>query len=138
MAPTENPVPIPLSLKRPPVTGDVSGPSHDAHSLYVTSSAVDRLRYLLTTKEKGKRFRIQIDGGGCFGFKYTLSFDGTVGADDWIYETEDVGVIVDNASMAILSGTILDFESTMMNSMFVLKNPNAKGGCGCGNSFSPF
>ena len=55
---------------------------------------------------------------------------------DKIFEREGVRVFVDPKSFIYLVGTNLEFHETLMESGFKLVNPNAKGSCGCGASFS--
>ena len=43
-------------------------------------------------------------------------------------------VVLDSAKF--LEGTVVEWQSSLMQSGFVFKNPNVKGSCGCGESFS--
>ena len=45
-------------------------------------------------------------------------------------------VFVDPKSYLYLIGTELDYEDGLMASGFKLRNPNVKGTCGCGESFT--
>lgn len=45
-------------------------------------------------------------------------------------------VVIDETSLDLLRGSTLDFQDDLAASMFVIKNPSATAGCGCGNSFS--
>jgi iron-sulfur cluster assembly accessory protein len=47
-----------------------------------------------------------------------------------------VKVVVDPKSFLYLSGTEVDYVDGLTGAGFTLKNPNAKGGCGCGSSFT--
>eukprot|EP00640_Fibrocapsa_japonica_P008488 CAMPEP_0113937928 /NCGR_PEP_ID=MMETSP1339-20121228/4410_1 /TAXON_ID=94617 /ORGANISM="Fibrocapsa japonica" /LENGTH=66 /DNA_ID=CAMNT_0000940843 /DNA_START=366 /DNA_END=566 /DNA_ORIENTATION=+ /assembly_acc=CAM_ASM_000762 len=53
-------------------------------------------------------------------------------------EVQDHGVRVFVEPMALFHvvGTTMDFEETELSSEFTFKNPNAKGSCGCGESFN--
>lgn len=44
-------------------------------------------------------------------------------------------VIVDAKALLVLVGTEMDFVEDEVRSEFVFRNPNAKGQCGCGESF---
>jgi iron-sulfur cluster assembly protein len=44
--------------------------------------------------------------------------------------------MTDPQSFTHLNGTELDYKNELMQSGFVFNNPNAKGTCGCGTSFS--
>jgi iron-sulfur cluster assembly accessory protein len=45
-------------------------------------------------------------------------------------------VLVDPVSLALLSGSEIDFVEDLMGAAFRVKNPNATASCGCGTSFS--
>jgi iron-sulfur cluster assembly protein len=47
-----------------------------------------------------------------------------------------VTVLVDPASLIHVDGTRLDFVREGLNEGFKFDNPNARGECGCGESFS--
>lgn len=46
-----------------------------------------------------------------------------------------VRVVIDSKALMVLVGTEMDFVEDDLKSEFVFKNPNAKGTCGCGESF---
>ena len=53
-----------------------------------------------------------------------------------IFERSGAKVVVDESSLALLDGSTVDFEETMMSSSFVvLNNPQSGASCGCGTSF---
>jgi iron-sulfur cluster assembly protein len=45
-------------------------------------------------------------------------------------------VIVDPKSHLFVGGTEIDYHEGMMGSGFAFTNPNSKGSCGCGKSFT--
>ena len=47
-----------------------------------------------------------------------------------------VKVYVDPEALFSVVGTVMDWEETELTSEFTFNNPNAKGHCGCGESFS--
>ena len=49
---------------------------------------------------------------------------------------EKVHIFVPNKDMPLLFGTEIDFVKVGLNSMFQFTNPNVKGECGCGESFT--
>jgi iron-sulfur cluster assembly protein len=51
------------------------------------------------------------------------------------FEFDGVKVVVDPKSIVYLSGTTLDWESSLLKQGFIFRNPNAKKHCGCGESF---
>jgi len=53
-----------------------------------------------------------------------------------VVEKDGAKVFVDPKSAVFLSGTVIDWQQTLMQSGFVFKNPNVKSACGCGESFT--
>jgi iron-sulfur cluster insertion protein len=103
----------------------------------LTESAAQRIAVLRTQENAENAFlRIAVSGGGCSGFQYGLSFDDRRNEDDFIFERDGVGVVIDDVSLGLLNGAELDFVEDLMGASFQIKNPNAASSCGCGNSFS--
>ena len=78
-------------------------------------------------------------GGGCAGFKYDWGFVDSaeqVNKEDVIIEWADGRFVVDSTSMLYIAGTKIDWREEVFGSQFEISNPNATGGCGCGESFS--
>src|ERR1700686_2866128 len=112
-------------------------------SLSVSPRAVDAIASQM--KKRGTpeaSLRLGLRGGGCSGFTYVIEFhDGAPHARDRVldYTATDgskVRVVVDPKSLLYLSGTVLEWEQTLMRQGFKFVNPNEKTGCGCGSSFS--
>lgn len=103
----------------------------------VTQLAAQKIKSIQTAEaapgEAG--LRVRVVGGGCSGFQYQLTFDEPK-AGDQIFDAEGVRVVVDPKSFLYLSGTEIDYVDGLTGAGFTLKNPNAKGGCGCGSSFT--
>lgn len=82
--------------------------------------------------------RVAVEAGGCNGFQYQFTLIGPsdIAADDARIEQGDALVVVDPASLDLLSGAELDFTDKLMGAHFAVNNPNAASSCGCGTSFS--
>lgn len=80
--------------------------------------------------------RVGVKGGGCSGFNYTLDVTDKPSADDEVFTSNGLRIVCDAKSYLYLNGTEVDFNDSMMQRGFVFNNPNAKGTCGCGASFS--
>jgi iron-sulfur cluster insertion protein len=103
----------------------------------LTKSAVTQLKKLLEDeKESSLAFRIAVEGGGCSGMRYAFSFDDAVADDDQVIEQDQVKVLVDPVSFAYIAGSEIDFKQSLMQSSFVINNPNVTAQCGCGSSFT--
>ena len=78
-------------------------------------------------------------GGGCSGFTYEFTFEreARAGADDKTFRAANgAEVVVDGVSYEYVKGSTIDYVEEMIKSSFeVVKNPRAKGSCGCGASF---
>lgn len=101
----------------------------------ITEAAAQEVQRLLTEEPGKEGLRIEIRGGGCSGMSYGMSFD-TKQEKDHVVEMHGIKVFVDPKSAIYLKGTVLDYQSGLQGKGFVIKNPQAKGSCGCGNSFS--
>ena len=99
----------------------------------VSPSASARIAHLLVGEPAGSRLRVSVLGGGCSGFQYRFEFDAATQPDDKLF---DAHVVVDETSLELLGGSMLDYTDDLSGSAFEIKNPNAKSSCGCGNSFS--
>ncbi len=102
----------------------------------LTENAAKRIQNLLMTEEENSFLRISVTGGGCSGFQYNFIFDNLTTEDDQIFEQFEAKVVIDDISLGFIEGGILDYTEDMVASKFVITNPNATAGCGCGNSFT--
>ncbi len=84
-------------------------------------------------------FRIAVTGGGCSGFKYEMALEEMedVRDIDYSFEVNKIPVLIDMMSWNYLDGATLDYNDSLINSGFKIKdNPQATATCGCGDSFS--
>lgn len=81
--------------------------------------------------------RMRVVGGGCSGFQHKLDLDPEVNPKlDAIFEMHGVPIVIDKRSLLYLEGVTVDFHDDLNRRGFSINNPNAKGTCGCGSSFS--
>ena len=97
-----------------------------------TESAQKEIKRIILEKGKKTYFRIAVQGGGCSGFKYNFSFDDKIKANDKIFNR----TIIDEDSLKIIDGSIIDFKKELIGNSFVINNPKASSSCGWGLSFS--
>ena len=108
-----------------------------SQSLTLTDSAMSRIANVMSANEAlGTKFRVYVTGGGCSGFQYGFKFDPETAFDDDIIDFDNFSVLLDSMSYPYLYGSTLDFIEDLSGSKFVIKNPNAKTTCGCGESFT--
>ncbi|MCE3254808.1 MAG: putative iron binding protein from the HesB IscA SufA family [Rickettsiaceae bacterium] len=104
----------------------------------LSESAKSRILELQSKSDNhNKHLRITVSGGGCNGLRYQFDLDEKVNDDDFKISGEN-GVIltIDKISLGFINGGTVDFIRDLGSSYFKINNPNAKSGCGCGDSFS--
>ncbi len=94
------------------------------------------IRLMEDEGKEGFFIRVGVQGGGCSGLMYQLSFDNEEKEGDKVFEDNGMRVVVDTKSYLYLLGTTLDFSGGLNGKGFIFKNPNADRTCGCGESFS--
>ncbi|HKS56355.1 MAG TPA: iron-sulfur cluster assembly protein IscA [Steroidobacteraceae bacterium] len=105
-------------------------------SISLTAAAADRIRSFLGRRGHGVGLRLSVKKTGCSGFAYVVNYADEIGADDVVFEDQGVKVIVDRPSLGFIDGTEVDFVKQGLNEAFRFRNPNVKGECGCGESFT--
>ena len=102
----------------------------------LTDAAAAKVRGLLEQEGRDDlRLRVAVQPGGCSGLQYQLFFDERTLDGDLELKLSDVPVVVDRMSVPYLGGATIDFTDTIEQQGFTIDNPNASGGCACGNSF---
>ena len=94
------------------------------------------IRLMEDEGKEGFFIRVGVQGGGCSGLMYQLTFDDEEKEGDKVFEDNGMRVVVDTKSYLYLLGTTLDFSGGLNGKGFIFKNPNADRTCGCGESFS--
>jgi iron-sulfur cluster assembly protein len=105
-------------------------------SVSLTTAARERVRTFLAKRGSGVGLRLGVRRTGCSGFAYVVNYADEVAADDVVFEQDGVNVIVDRESLSLIDGTEVDFVTQGLNEAFKFRNPNVRGECGCGESFS--
>jgi iron-sulfur cluster assembly accessory protein len=107
-----------------------------APALALTEHAAVKVRALLDQEGRDDlRLRVAVQPGGCSGMQYQLFFDERSLDGDLELNLSSVPVVVDRMSAPYLGGATIDFTDTIEQQGFTIDNPNAGGGCACGNSF---
>jgi iron-sulfur cluster assembly protein len=105
-------------------------------AISLTQSAATRVRDYLAKRGRGVGLRIGVRRTGCSGYAYLIDYADAVEPDDVVFDDGGVKVIVDAKSLGLIDGTEVDFVKDGLNEAFKFRNPNVKGECGCGESFS--
>jgi len=109
----------------------------------VTLTAAAAAHLEVVRAEKGLAptagLRVFVKGGGCSGLQYGMMFETEPAADDLVFDSAGVRVVVDPVSITYLQGATIDYVEGPMGGGFHIDNPNASCGCesaagtaGCG------
>jgi iron-sulfur cluster assembly protein len=103
----------------------------------ITEAAAERVRALVSKGDGSvEGLRIGVKQKGCSGLSYHLEYaDGPQTMED-VVEEKGVKLFIDPTAVLFLFGTEIDYAEGKLESGFVFKNPNEKGRCGCGESFT--
>lgn len=113
--------------------------------LSVTEGAAEEVRrYVQSMRESGQveadgklYLRVRVQGGGCSGFQNKLDLDAKFDEKtDHLFTFHGIEVVVDKRSMLYLGGAVVDYHNDLNKKGFTVTNPQAKGTCGCGSSYS--
>lgn len=102
----------------------------------LTASAADRIKNFLQNRGHGVGLRLGVKKTGCSGYAYVVNYADEIKDADVVFEQQGVKVIVDKDALSYIDGTEVDFVKQGLNEAFKFRNPNVKGECGCGESFT--
>ena len=103
----------------------------------LTDAAADRVRELIShATEPVGGLRVGLSTRGCSGMSYVVEYATDKRKFEEVIEDKGVRVFVDAAAVMFLIGSEMDYQDGKFQSGFVFNNPNEKGRCGCGESFS--
>jgi iron-sulfur cluster assembly protein len=88
----------------------------------------------LMEKDGSKGLRIGVKKGGCAGMEYTMDYVSEIDPADELVEQDGARVMIAPMAQMFLFGTEIDYETSLLESGFVFKNPNVVDACGCGES----
>ncbi|MGZ8136371.1 MAG: HesB/IscA family protein [Methylococcaceae bacterium] len=102
----------------------------------LTESAARQIKKQLEKRGKGIGLKLGVKKSGCSGYAYTIDYADQVNDNDAVFEDFGVKVIVPTNDLEFINGIQLDYCKEGINEAFRFNNPNVKGTCGCGESFS--
>ena len=107
----------------------------DERLIKLTQSAAQKVSGLLAKQGRPNGvLRVAVVGGGCSGLQYKMDLQDTPASRDILVESGGVRVVVDPKSALYVTGSELDYLTTL-DGGFKVKNPNAATSCSCGESF---
>ena len=111
-------------------------------ALQITDLAASRIKDLIKMKTQNPSdifgIKVGVRRRGCNGYSYVMNYcddKSEVQKLDEVVEEKDVRVVVDSKALMFIVGMEMDYIDNDIKSEFVFNNPNAKGTCGCGESF---
>jgi len=105
-------------------------------NIELTAAAIARVQKILAAEHKNG-LRLAVRPAGCSGLEYVMETTDAPQSGDLQKSFEGFDLYVDSESYeTALTGLRLDFQKDTLSSAFVYNNPNQKGACGCGESFS--
>jgi iron-sulfur cluster assembly protein len=106
-------------------------------ALNLTPSAEARIADLMSRAPEGAiGVKLSTPRRGCSGLAYSVDYVTEEKPFDEKIETPGGTFYVDGASILYLIGSRMDWVEDDFTAGFVFENPNAKGSCGCGESFT--
>ncbi|MBH98629.1 MAG: iron-sulfur cluster assembly protein IscA [Rhodospirillaceae bacterium] len=105
-------------------------------AISLTKNAAERVRGYIERRGHGVGLRIGIKKTGCSGFAYVIDYADSINPDDVVFDEFGVKVVINHENLKVIDGTRVDFVKEGINEAFKFHNPNIKGECGCGESFS--
>ncbi len=106
-------------------------------AIILTPAAEQRVADLMAKAPEGAiGVKLSTPRRGCSGLAYSVDYVTEANGFDERIETPGGTFFVDGASLLYLIGSTMDWREDDFAAGFVFDNPNAKGACGCGESFT--
>ncbi|MBN8842152.1 MAG: iron-sulfur cluster assembly accessory protein [Sphingomonadales bacterium] len=103
----------------------------------LTANAEARITKLMASAPDGAiGVKLSTPRRGCSGLAYSVDYVTEEQKFDEKIETPGGTFYIDGASVLYLIGSTMDWVEDDFAAGFVFENPNAKGACGCGESFT--
>ncbi|RDD60739.1 HesB/IscA family protein [Ferruginivarius sediminum] len=103
----------------------------------LTDAAADRVKALIAKSDRPVQgLRIGVRTKGCSGLSYHFEYAEDQKPTEDVINDKGVKIFIDPASVIFLFGSEIDYKEGKLESGFVFNNPNEKGRCGCGESFT--
>jgi iron-sulfur cluster assembly protein len=106
-------------------------------ALTLTPGAEARIANLMASAPEGAiGVKLSTPRRGCSGLAYSVDYVTSADPMDEKIATPGGDFYVDAGSVLYLIGSRMDWVEDDFTAGFVFQNPNAKGSCGCGESFT--
>ena len=106
-------------------------------AVILTPAAEARIADLMAKAPEGTLgVKLSTPRRGCSGLAYSVDYVSEEQPFDERIETPGGAFYIDGSSVLYLIGSTMDWREDDFTAGFVFDNPNAKGACGCGESFT--
>lgn len=106
-------------------------------AIILTPNAEARIADLMAVAPEGSiGVKLSTPRRGCSGLAYSVDYVTEEVAFDEKIVTPGGTFYVDGGSILYLIGSVMDWVEDDFAAGFTFENPNAKGACGCGESFT--
>ncbi len=106
-------------------------------ALSLTPAAEARIAELMAKAPEGTiGVKLSTPRRGCSGLSYSVDYVREAKPFDEKIDTPAGPFYIDAGSVLYLIGSRMDWKEDDFTAGFVFDNPNAKGSCGCGESFT--
>ncbi len=102
----------------------------------LTHKAQQHFEQILAAQPKATAIRLGVKISGCSGKSYVLLPAETRLPQEITVNSGSLEICLDPAQLPSLQGLEIDCVQDGLNQRIVFNNPNAKGRCGCGESFT--
>ncbi len=107
-------------------------------TVQVSAAAAEAVTRILTERKlEGYSLRVYVAGGGCCGVNFGMALDNNVHANDTVFQSAGIQVVVDDQSVAYLRGAKIEFINDPEHGAgFTVESPLKKtdsGSCACGS-----
>ena len=102
----------------------------------LTERAARKIAALASKKGQAPVLRVKVGAGGCSGMSYEFVVSDDVAEGDIVFEGHGAKAVVDPRSDFFIGGSEVDYVESLMESRFVVQNPQATSTCSCGKSFT--
>lgn len=112
-------------------------------AITVTPEAAKQAKKLISARGKPSAgIRVGVRTRGCSGLSYTIEYADDIKPFEEVVKVEDeesgdnFNILIDPKAVMFLLGTEMVYKEDKFKSGFEFINPNEKGRCGCGESFT--
>ena len=104
----------------------------------ITNEAAKQINKIISEAPNGiDSIIVGVDKSGCSGYAYKLDYGKSKDYKNFeIVKKNGANILIDPKATMFIVGSTMDYKTDKLSSRFVFENPNEKGSCGCGESFS--